>query len=516
MNRYFIFAVLLNAVAAWQQAVAAPTDSPLPPAVAVDTPFPQQYHSRYVLPGEQAANDVRAVTIDHKGNVWVASRAGVFRLGKERQSWTSQLPPAAAGPAFALAVEENGTVWAGVWDGLYYSGHEGLVKIASVSAPISTVCIDHGDLVALGPQGFWRVRNGLATKEPIACCQATRAALPDGEGGLWVATQMGLYHHTANLATNGYYQNDQLISADVRAIAYAKDAQLWVGSLGGISVLHRAGRVRQFTAAEGLANVDLRCIRRGPDGRMWVGSHLGISVYDGSSWSLRHSRRWLVGDQVRDIAFDQEGTAWIATNTGVSAIGRKSLTLAEKAAHYDHICQTRHVRPPGLVEKCRLATPGDTSTWKPFDDDNDGQYTSMYLAMESFRYAATKDPRAKANARRAFDALRFLQTVTETAGFVARTVVPCNWKLRHDPNRHFSDPQWASRLVEDPRAKRVEVRWHRSADGKWLWKGDTSSDEITGHYYGYLYYYDLVADETERKRVRHHVRKVTDSIINNG
>ena len=219
---------------------------------------------------------------------------------------------------------------------------------------------------------------------------------------------------------------------------------------------------------------------------------------------------------MRDVAFDADGTAWVATSAGVSAIKQRRMTLADKAAHFHAICMARHMREPGLVEKCRLKKPGDTSTWEPRDDDNDGQYTAMYLMMESFRYAVTKEPQARANARKAFDAFRVLQTVTETPGFVARTVIPPDWKRMADPNRKISDQQWADMRIRDSRSKRVTTRWHPSRDGKWLWKGDTSSDEVTGHYCGYLFYYDLAADDAERKRVREHVRDITDAIIADG
>jgi hypothetical protein len=86
----------------------------------------------------------------------------------------------------------------------------------------------------------------------------------------------------------------------------------------------------------------------------------------------------------------------------------------------------------------------------------------------------------------------------------------------NDPNEEISDRMWAERHVRDPRNKRVPVRWRLSRDGKWKWKCDTSSDEITGHYFGYLFYYDLVAEETERRRVAEHVRRITDRIIDDG
>jgi hypothetical protein len=136
--------------------------------------------------------------------------------------------------------------------------------------------------------------------------------------------------------------------------------------------------------------------------------------------------------------------------------------------------------------------------------------------MESYRYAVTKSPQARNNAKKAFETLRFLQLVTDTPGFVARTVVPTSWRSMADPNRKINDRELAQMIVHNPRAKRVEKLWRPSKDGKWLWKGDTSSDEITGHMYGYLFYHDLVADEEEKKRVSEHICRIVDYIIDGG
>jgi hypothetical protein len=192
------------------------------------------------------------------------------------------------------------------------------------------------------------------------------------------------------------------------------------------------------------------------------------------------------------------------------------MTLAEKADYFLDVLYKRHVREPWFVEKCRLPTPGDTSVWEPEDDDNDGEYTGNYLVMESFRYATTKDPEARRNSNRAFEALRFLETVNGIQGFVSRTVIPATWDHMHDPNRTYTDRERAELRVRDPRYKPVETRWHPNPDGKWLWKGDTSSDEITGHFFAYLYYYDLVTEGTECEVVRDHVRRIMDYIIDHG
>jgi len=482
---------------------------------AKDIPFVQEYHQAYAIEGQSGCNDVRAVAADRNDVIWVGTAAGVYRLDRAAGRWTPLMPKDDIGPAYDVTVDRRGAVWIGAWNGMYRSKTDRLERLPGIEGPIPVVCADGDAVVGLGGGGMWRVVNGQASFTPVPYSKQFRAALPAGDGALWIGTGMGLYKHTKD----GYRLHQslaELVSPDVYDLAYGPENALWIGSFGGVTVYREDDRIASFTPEEGLPRISVRCVKRGPDGVMWMGTDLGLARYDGQTWSIRHSRRWLVNDDVRDIAFDSQDTAWVATAGGVSAIGRRSMTLAQKADHFLDICLSRHVREPGLVEKCALGVPGDTTTWKPRDDDNDGQYTGMYLAMESFRYAATKAPDAKANAKRAFEALRFLQIVTETSGFVARTVIPRSWTNMADPNRTISDRQWAEMRVENPREKRVEVHWRPSRDGKWLWKADTSSDEITGHMFGYLFYYDLVADAVERRRVSEHVCKIVDYIIDSG
>ncbi|RYF03262.1 MAG: regulator, partial [Oxalobacteraceae bacterium] len=151
---------------------------------------------------------------------------------------------------------------------------------------------------------------------------------------------------------------------------------------------------------------------------MWVGTRSGIVRFhpDGTH-TLRFSRRWLMNDNVTSISFDASGTAWIGTENGVSAIRNKKMTLESKSDYFYDVLMRRHIRAPWIAGQCRLTVPGDTTTWKPDDDDNDGEYTGNYLVMESFRYATTKNNEAKINAKKAFGFLKFLQDVTGSKGY---------------------------------------------------------------------------------------------------
>ncbi|MDP2334841.1 MAG: hypothetical protein Q8N05_00025 [Bacteroidota bacterium] len=134
-------------------------------------------------------------------------------------------------------------------------------------------------------------------------------------------------------------------------------------------------------------------------------------------------------------------------------------------------------------------TPGDLSTSTYGPDDNDGLWTSIYLAAECYRYAVTKDPEARKNAIKAYEAMEKLETVTGIPGFPARSLV----------------------AADESTGEGGE--WHLSADKKWKWKGDTSSDELVGHLFAYPLFYDLVAEGAMKERVKNLVHRIMTHIV---
>ena len=69
--------------------------------------------------------------------------------------------------------------------------------------------------------------------------------------------------------------------------------------------------------------------------------------------------------------------------------------------------------------------------------------------------------------------------------------------------------------LDEPLPHQDNGEWHPSEDGETEWKGDTSSDESVGHYYAYGLYYDLVADQQEKKEISILVQLITDYLISN-
>ncbi len=480
-----------------------------------DTFFWQEYHHGFVVGKDEGDNDVRSIAADELSNIWIATAAGIFMKNSHEDSWSPLMDETSRGPAYAVLSDNETGVWMGTWDGVYqYQDHK-LRKIEGVQGPVSVLCKAKEGVYAIGPKGLWLYSDHHFQKKNYPIARSVQNAISDEMGGLWIATKVGLYH-CSDKNTTLYNDTTQLISAYTEGIALNNKSQLWVAGMGGVSIRKNNQLVKSLKPKDGLPTAYLNCIEKAPDGTMWVGTRQGIVRYkpDGSH-SLLFSQRWLVNDDVRDMSFDAEGNVWVATAGGVSVIKRKKMTLAGKAAFFYDVLMKRHIRAPWIAGQCHLPNAGDTTTWAPEDDDNDGEYTSNYLAMECFRYAVTKEEDAQIKARKAFNFLKQLQTVTATDGFFARTIVPSAWTSVHDGNRTYNERQLADALVDDPRFKPVTERWHKSPDGNWLWKGDTSSDEMCGHMMGYFFYYELVADETEKEMVRAHVRKIMDYLINN-
>ena len=225
----------------------------------------------------------------------------------------------------------------------------------------------------------------------------------------------------------------------------------------------------------------------------WIGTEQGAVRLnqDGPAREYFAGRRWLPDDRVTGIGFEGEAT-WLETPAGFARIEFKTMTLAEKSRVFVDRIRARHNRW-GLTSDSHLRTPGDLSSNQTVSSDNDGLWTAMYVAAESFRYKVTGDPDAREQARRGMQAIIRLEAITGIPGFPARSFI---------------------KVGEDLQPKDGE--WHDTPDTLWRWKGDTSSDEIVGHYFVYPLYHDLVADETEKPALRAAIDRITTHILDNG
>jgi hypothetical protein len=118
----------------------------------------------------------------------------------------------------------------------------------------------------------------------------------------------------------------------------------------------------------------------------------------------------------------------------------------------------------------------------------------------SYKYAVTGDIAARNKAVESFKAMLWLGSVTTVDGFIARAI-------------------WSTTADADTRSRHgsggLPAKWYPTRDGKWYWKGDTSSDEIIAHFYSVSIFHDLVAEGIEKEMARNHLANIASYIMDN-
>lgn len=407
------------------------------------------------------------------------------------------------------------------------------------TAKVSKLFSKGGKLYASSKNTLCELKKGKLKK--IAEFDCPVVDISQGlDGSLWLITEADLYAFE-----NGeFVKTVDLPSETVCLAALDSKAKysetVYVGStIEGL--LSMKGKRRHWAEllpdVTGVMSKKINCVQIDALGHLWVGSDEGLNIYDGKNYwfngndfysvpdgsfndmffapdgkkyfatstgiitliegkiSYYSYGAWLMHPTVTKIAVSQSGTIAALTPRGISLISSTEMTLAEKADHFDKLSEKYFTRNEGYHVDRILRKYGDLdSGWLP-NSDNDGLFTGLYCASQCFRYAVTKDATAKANAKRAVEAMIKLTEVTGKSGFTARAT-------RYSDDEYFG--------------KGNREEWHVCKDNPDCeWLGETSSDEMTGHYFAYGLYYDLVADKKEKKKIAEVVKKITDHILEN-
>ncbi len=199
------------------------------------------------------------------------------------------------------------------------------------------------------------------------------------------------------------------------------------------------------------------------DGQLWFGSTQGaFKLREDGKFDYYYGKRWLPGNRVEHISKGTDGSILILTNSGLGQIVFEEMTLFDKAQYYEKQVRDRHIRY-GFNASLVDLDNGDIDSGRLSDSDNDGLWTTMYLAGQVFRYAVTGSEEALQNCRESMDAMERLFSINPVPGF---------------PSRSFDRSGYID-VLHDPE------RWQNSPNPEWDWKATTSSDEAIGHIFAY-------------------------------
>ncbi len=374
--------------------------------------------------------------------------------------------------------------WVGLPYGLAHLGPGDARLVWDADQPGGAVPLalaQEGDRLWLGLRGGGVAclsQGPAAVVSVVWCLPGPVRDLAPAPGGWWVASDAGLFWC-------GDGGPKALSTTPARALLADGDGWL-VATASGLWRLTTDGATSPVPDCERLPQRDLWHLARTADGTLWAGGPFGLVRGAVDGWHYHQGPRWLPHDAVLGLAAAGENLA-VATAGGLAVWTAAPASLADKAATLQARLVQRHLRLGCFVEEARLPAPGVVKGSVPELSDNDGLWTGLYLAAQSYRYAVTGEAEARREAERAFGALEWLEAVTTIPGYPTKCIVPAD---------------------QDPGGT-----WYPSADGRWRWKGDCSSDEIVGHFYAYCLYFDLVADPAGRARVAALVRRILGHIL---
>lgn len=497
------------------------------PVVSANTPYtmdkPVQYRTQDALP----ETDVRALSAV-QGMIWVGTAKGIFYYDEKNDKFLRVLlggpwdlepikslgktPP----PGGDLLVVQSGAFHIVKGDGQenwFTVTHEtGMQELVAGEAGAAALW-----LATTGGE-LWRVNveptRPMEVEVVAQGLGSIRDVAVDTDGVVWVATAEGLRLWDGKSVSARTAKDGWLLDDDVRAVVALKGGGVVAGTAKGVALLLPGGPALVTAGIGGLPTDDLRALACDLDGCL-IGHGIGATYLvihaDGSTSEVNHyvSERWLPADAVTAVARDNLGRLWVGTPKGISRISWEAQTFAEKAEYMESL-QEAHFWRLGFVPSDLVTDdPWSPSEWRVWDHDNDGLWTQMQIGAWCYAYAVTGNERYYQKARKAMDMI-FLQIDIPAVdfeaaglgrGFITRSLV------RDDEGPIFE-------------SKKTQKNWHlvHWKDGHdYFWKDDTSSDETTGHFFGFPLFYDLCAkDEKEREEVAEYAAALADYIVRNG
>ncbi|MCL2508728.1 MAG: hypothetical protein FWF05_06090 [Oscillospiraceae bacterium] len=431
----------------------------------------------------------------------------------------------------ALAYAADGTLFAGTGKGLCFFRDGAFIRVGGIDGAVKAL---HplGDCVLASCGNILYTVTGKAVTAAQELPRDIVEICSDAKGNTWLITDESLFKYTD--AGAAHYSDMELGGAN--AMTACGDSKVYAVSPAALEILH-GKRPSWGVAAPGMSSLPTIAIRSmtadecgyvwcaaeqglylfdgksewlspaqfsalpscpvnkvvlGRDGSRFIATDIGLYVQRGTYYTFLTAERWLPSPKVTTVAVTDSGDEfWAGTDKGLSRVIFKYMSLEDKAKHYHYLTDTfynrenyttsRHI-PDGIFEHGR-----------PAISDNDGLWTAMYVAAQSFRFAVTGEAEAKEKARASMKAMLKLIDISGIEGFPARA-------YRRPGEHGFGDG---------------DIEWHLTADenGELEWKGETSSDEMVGHYYAAAWYFDLVADDAEKREIADAIRKVTDHVL---
>jgi len=279
-------------------------------------------------------NEVRALAETRDGTIWMGTAGGLVARdtsGKLRTFGTEHGLPSRT--IMALLADPDGTLWVGTPDfGLArWKGGERferipldfLKKINVIEeaagmglTAVAALARDHEGVLWAGTSvGLVRLGRGDTLDPKHIVPGAFNSLWPARSGVLWVSSGAGL----GRLEGGRWYRytsDDGIVTEGLHAAYEDAEGSIWLGTRLGLARL-RPRLIRTYTRRDGVAHESITSVFETSDGALWAGTRNGASRFKDGKWTTIGVAQGMPHDSVRAFAEDKDGGLWIGTLDGL-------------------------------------------------------------------------------------------------------------------------------------------------------------------------------------------------------
>lgn len=466
--------------------------------------FSQKIRKFYTTENGLKSNNITAMSFDKKGDLFVGTDKGISKISVSKgiaESFETGVKNACISKIY---FDNDNHMFVGCGKKLYEFSGKKKISVREFSSPVADVVKDdNGTLWVLTQTVFYKYPHAGEESEICmgvpgeGCCLTLYK-----NGRVYIGTRNNGIHalvgkrwHWSEITA----ESSGLLSNNVSCLYTDPAGDIFVGTDKGVCVYDDKNYWLTPDDVDGLPALKINDMAVSENGDIYYAAEGGLVHHHDGKFDYYGYKRWIPSPNAVAVAVSPDGSVCVATDKGLSVIENITLTLEEKANRLRQMTETYNIRKDGFVLDRALDHEGVVSLDEGFipNTDNDGLRTGLYVADLCFQYACTKDKEIKAKAKRSLGAMIKLTEITGIDGFTARAV-------RYPDEREYKTG--------------ARHEWHvvTDKDGNELeWLGETSSDEMVGHFFAYANYYKLAADEKEKKQLRKVVSGILDHIIDN-
>ena len=312
----------------WQKIEMEPTDSEAQ-SITIDDKgnvWCACFNTLYCYNGKTWQNyscpvrDIGSIAADDKGNIWCGANSdGVLRF--DGSSWKTYLTDDIKGidEQTFMAADNNGNIWFDSGNGLSrFDGKNWEMVNQNIVNATSFAQDAQGNLWCWsgGTLYFYDGTSWNTVTLPFGVFGSFNSVMEDNTGGIWVSTENIVARYDGKSWTTfnigDIFGVVSPMGTLIHSIAVDNQNTIWVATADGIVHLDGANW-KIYTTADGLADNDVAGLYQDKSSNIWAyGYGNGLYLLNGTAW-----QSFLPEDHIFDVAQDQYGNVWLATDHGV-------------------------------------------------------------------------------------------------------------------------------------------------------------------------------------------------------